>query len=189
MENKPHHEPDDGSRIVYLFGDFSYGKAQGICRQLIKLDREACSSIYLIINSPGGLACETSVMDIMDTLRSEVVTVVTGEASSAAAGIAMAGRRRYITSKSVMLIHETTWGSEEDRATGLREHTKNLEILNDITISYVMKYLKCTKKKAAEVLKGEILLTAKECVKLKVMHKVLTTKRSLYRLLTENDRS
>lgn len=101
-------------RIIFFRGKLSPEVGDTIVAQLLfleTLDRE--SDIYLYINSPGGhLSAMYGIYDTIQYIAPDVVTLVYGEASSAAAFILAAGQpgKRYALKNSEVMIHEFTTG-------------------------------------------------------------------------------
>lgn len=95
------------NRSIFLTGEVDDACAQSIQMQLEYLDQNGDGDIILYINSPGGsVTAALAIVDAMQRVTRNVVTVCTGIAASAAAIIAACGTRRYITPMTEMMIHQ-----------------------------------------------------------------------------------
>lgn len=121
--------------------------------------------INIYINSDGGEV--HSALSVFDTIRNnsvEINTIISGNASSAATIISLAGHNRQITTNSYMLIHNISsefWGKMhefEDEMKNMSKLTNNLKRIykNETNI---------TKTQLDSLLKKDLLLDAKTCVK------------------------
>jgi ATP-dependent Clp protease protease subunit len=119
-------------RIVFFRGKLSPEVGDAIVAQLLFLetsDRE--SDIYLYINSPGGhLSAMYGIYDTIQYIAPDVVTLVYGQASSAAAFILAAGApgKRYALKNSEIMIHEFATGVQ-GKAHEIRNYWKRGERL------------------------------------------------------------
>jgi ATP-dependent Clp protease protease subunit len=119
-------------RIIFFRGELSPEVGDTIVAQLLfleTLDRE--SDIYLYINSPGGhLSAMYGIYDTIQYIAPDVVTLVYGQASSAAAFILAAGQpgKRYALKSSEIMIHELATGVQ-GKAHEIRNYWKRGERL------------------------------------------------------------
>jgi ATP-dependent Clp protease protease subunit len=152
-------------RIIFFRGKLSPEIGDAIVAQLLfleTLDRE--SDIYLYINSPGGhLSAMYGIYDTMNYIRPDVVTLVYGEADSAAAFILAAGSpgKRYALTNSEIMIHEFTTGVE-GKAHEIRNYWKRGERLYE---KMAVDMSKLTRQKLSKIKKDMTLdyfMTAEE---------------------------
>jgi ATP-dependent Clp protease protease subunit len=119
-------------RIIFFRGELSPEVGDTIVAQLLfleTLDRE--SDIYLYINSPGGhLSAMYGIYDTIQYIAPDVVTLVYGQASSAAAFILAAGQpgKRFALKSSEIMIHELATGVQ-GKAHEIRNYWKRGERL------------------------------------------------------------
>lgn len=101
-------------RIVMLSGEIGPELAQAIIAQLLYLDAQAPGKdIYIYINSPGGeIASGMAIYDTMQALRSPIVTVTLGEASSMASVLLAGGTKgkRFALPNARIMIHQPLSG-------------------------------------------------------------------------------
>jgi ATP-dependent Clp endopeptidase proteolytic subunit ClpP len=122
--------------------------------------------IILHITTHGGLIhAAFSVVDTIRSLRVPVHTVVSGYVASAGTLISLAGKRRFITPNSFMMIHEIRsgfWGRYSDVRV---EHENLTKLMEHITKYYVDK-TRITRERLAEMLRTDTDLNATECLEL-----------------------
>lgn len=95
---------------VSLYGDIDDASCRQLTSDLREADavaQESQTPICLHIQSLGGEVMPLLyVLDVMDALESPVYTYVDGYAASAASLLSVYGARRFMTKRSVVLIHE-----------------------------------------------------------------------------------
>lgn len=97
------------NRKVFLTTAIDDKVADEIVQKLIYLDSLNNEDIILFINSPGGvISSGMAILDVMDAVKSDVVTVVIGQAASMAAVTLACGAKgkRYAWPKSRVMIHQ-----------------------------------------------------------------------------------
>lgn len=97
------------SRKIFLWGQVDDLSAEKIVKQLIYLDSQNHDDIYFFINSPGGvISSGLAILDAMDAVKSDVVTIVSGQAASMGAVLLCAGKKgkRYAWRNSRVMIHQ-----------------------------------------------------------------------------------
>jgi ATP-dependent Clp protease protease subunit len=120
--------------------------------------------IKLYITSHGGLVYQVfSVIDTIKTMKIPVHTYVKGFAASAATLLSLAGKKRFITENSYMLIHELRAGSW-GKFSQLKDDFNNHTVLNDHIKNYYIKNTKLTKEELDEQLKSDNIWNPDKCV-------------------------
>lgn len=97
------------NRKVFLYEGVSDSSAKDIIRRLMYLDSKSNEDITLFINSPGGVVTDGyAILDCMDAIKSDVITVVTGQAASMGAMIQSHGTKgkRYAWKNARIMIHQ-----------------------------------------------------------------------------------
>lgn len=120
--------------------------------------------IKLFITSNGGLLYQ--VFSAIDTIKNMIVpvhTYVKGFAASAATLLSLAGKRRFITENSYMLIHELRSGSW-GKYSQLKDAFDNSTVLNDHIKNYYIKNTKLTKEELDEQMKQDVIWTPEKCL-------------------------
>ena len=101
------------SRIIFLSGPITSDLANVVIMNLLSLDAESHDDIYLYINSPGGSVPDgLAIIDTMNYIKSDVVTIAIGTAASMASVILSAGTRgkRKALPNASILLHQVMGG-------------------------------------------------------------------------------
>ena len=120
--------------------------------------------IILYITSNGGYVYQVfSAIDTIKGMKIPVHTVCKGFVASAGTLLSMAGKKRFITESSYMLIHELRaghWG----KYTHLAESFDNCKQLMDHIKSYYLGRTKMTLEELDEQLKKDVCWNAQTCL-------------------------
>jgi ATP-dependent Clp protease protease subunit len=102
-------------RIIMLEGPIGENTASVLCAQLLFLEsQDASKDIVLYINSPGGLVTAgMAIYDTMQYVKSDIQTIVVGQACSMGSLLASAGTRgkRFMLPHSRHMIHQPLGGA------------------------------------------------------------------------------
>jgi ATP-dependent Clp protease, protease subunit len=102
-------------RIIMLEGPIGENTASVLCAQLLFLEsQDAAKDITLYINSPGGLVTAgMAIYDTMQYVRSDIQTIVVGQACSMGSLLASAGTKgkRFMLPHSRHMIHQPLGGA------------------------------------------------------------------------------
>lgn len=136
-------------RIVFLSGKINPELAKPIISRLLYLDHQSPGKdIYLYINSPGGeITAGLAIYDTIRSLRSDVVTVGIGEASSMASILLASGAKgkRTVLPNTRVMIHQP-WsgvaGQASDIAIVAKEVLHHRNLLNHLLSSLTGQPLK-----------------------------------------------
>lgn len=100
-------------RVIFVSGGVDDGMAQAIIAQLLYLDSQSNDDISMYVNSPGG-SCTSGcgIIDVMNFIKSDVATYVTGMAASMGSLIATSGQagKRFMLPHAEHLIHQPMGG-------------------------------------------------------------------------------
>ncbi len=126
----------------------------------------ACDAfVMLFIHSEGGDAyAGLSGMNHIQQSRVRIVTISDGFVASAATFLLLGGVRRYAMQHSCVLIHQVSsafWGKYVE----LQDEMKNSTQLMTILKKLYRQKTTMSKKKLGSMLKKELTLTAKDCLK------------------------
>ncbi|MDB5106441.1 MAG: Endopeptidase Clp [Fibrobacteres bacterium] len=97
------------ARKIFLWTAVDDAAAEKIVKQLIYLDSQNHDDIYFYINSPGGvISSGLAIIDAMQAVKSDVVTIVCGQAASMGAVLLAGGAKgkRYAWKSSRVMIHQ-----------------------------------------------------------------------------------
>lgn len=98
-------------RVLFLSGEISHENVGLVIERMLDFDMFATEDITLCINSIGGaITAGLAVYDVMNIIKSDVITVCIGECSSMGAIIFMGGTKgkRYILPNSEIMIHQAS---------------------------------------------------------------------------------
>ena len=102
-------------RIIMLEGPIGEHTASVLCAQLLFLEsQDAAKDIVLYINSPGGLVTAgMAIYDTMQYVKSDIQTIVVGQACSMGSLLASAGTKgkRYMLPHARHMIHQPLGGA------------------------------------------------------------------------------
>ena len=132
---------------------------------LTMFPRATDAFVLLFIHSEGGDAyAGLSGMNHIQQSRVRIITVSDGFVASAATFLLLGGARRYAMAHSCVLIHQVSglfWGKYAELQDEMQNSTQLMRILRRLYRSRT----KMNKKKLDRMLKKELTLTARECVK------------------------
>ena len=128
-------------RIVMLTGGVDEQSCNSIMAQMLLLESDNPEAdIIFYINSPGGeVTSGMSVIDTMNFIQCDVVTVVAGQACSMGSLIASSGTngKRYMLKHSTHMIHQVLAGFQ-GQASDIELHTKETlrwkRVLNEVYV-------------------------------------------------------
>ena len=99
-------------RIIFISGEINDQLANVVIGELIYLDSEATSDIYIYINSPGGsVTSGLAIYDTMNYIKSNVNTIGMGLCASMGAFLLSSGNRRFALPNCEVMIHEPLGGA------------------------------------------------------------------------------
>jgi ATP-dependent Clp protease protease subunit len=153
------------SRIVTLFDEINPKSSREIVQGLLELESEGSNMpIIFLINSPGGdVYSMLGIIDVMSSLSCPIITVCTGAAFSGAAVILMAGKLRFATKHSRIMLHEPmTSNGRDSKLQDLQNDTVEMAKLMGIMIDLIALYTKHEKEKIKQDLKKDFYLSPQE---------------------------
>lgn len=132
-------------RIIWLAGPVNDRMSTVVQAQLMFLDNLETKDITLHIDSPGGsVKSGLSIVDVMDYVSSDIVTINTGMAASMGSILLGAGTKgkRYSLRFSRVMLHQVSSGAEgniQDMRISLQEAEKYNELLFGLLGQYTDK--------------------------------------------------
>lgn len=171
-------EEEDNLKVIdnhiYFYNDITVKSIADLSIEIKKLTKnllvvniayDTDVEIFLHINSAGGEVFGVlSIINLIINNKVNVVTVIEGQACSAATILAMIGSRRQITENSYMLIHNLSsgfWGKMHE----MEDEMKNLTLLTKDIKKMYKTYTKITTTQLESLLKKDLLLDAKTCLR------------------------
>ena len=138
-------------RIVFVTGGIEDHMANLVVAQLLFLESEdPKKDIFLYINSPGGsVTAGLSIVDTMNHIKPDVVTVCTGMAASMGSIILSQGKKgkRAILPNAEVMIHQP-WGGAQGQASDIEITAKKKKKTRD-TLNKML--AKATGQKLAQI--------------------------------------
>ena len=185
----------DVSRInnhIYFYGDVTQSNMMKVNQHIHLLNhqitqRNECEeidnscecdncqpdTIFLHINSPGGeVVAAFSTVDIIRTSPTPIVTIIEGEACSAATMISVVGHERWMHKHAYMLIHQGS-DSIEGNARFLTDDFYNFCKMEDDSNQLYLDYSKITREELNETLKHDIMWDSQKCLKVGLVDKII----------------
>jgi ATP-dependent Clp endopeptidase proteolytic subunit ClpP len=121
--------------------------------------------IYLHINSDGGSISDAmAAVDCIRNSKIPIYTIIEGNAASAATFLSIAGKKRFITENSVLLIHQLSsgmWGTMSQ----LEDEHQNNKFFMEKIYSIYNKYTKISRRRLEKILKHDIWWDATKAIK------------------------
>ncbi|MEI6880345.1 MAG: ATP-dependent Clp protease proteolytic subunit [Bacteroidota bacterium] len=142
-------------RIIWLAGPVNDRMSTVVQAQLMFLDNLETKDITLHVDSPGGsVKSGLSIVDVMDYVSSDIVTINTGMAASMGSILLGAGTKgkRYSLRFSRVMLHQVSSGAEgniQDMRISLQEAEKYNELLFGLLGQYTDKDPKQVMKDAS----------------------------------------
>lgn len=163
-------------REIFLWGEVHDDSAEAIVKKILYYDGISNDDITIYINSPGGvISSGLAIYDAMQYAKSDISTVVMGQAASMAAVLLCAGAKgkRYAWEHSRVLIHQplisgNMFGPASDIQIQAEEMLRIREKLNHILASHTGQSI----KKIAEDTDRDFFMSSDEAKKYGIVDKV-----------------
>lgn len=150
---------------IFFNGLVTDSSSQKLIKEI--LDTPLDIDIELWINSPGGdLLSALGVTDVIQA-RNNINTVICGRAYSSAVLIALSGQQRFITPKSMIMLHdvEFDYGNDLTKYTSAIQEHKYHKALQLRVKSYLLSRTKMKPFAAAHLITKNSYLDAKNAIK------------------------
>ena len=166
-------------RIIMLEGTIRDGTASILCAQLLFLESQnSKKDITLYINSPGGLiTAGMAIYDTMQYVRSDIQTIVVGQAASMGSLLASAGTKgkRFMLPHSRHMIHQPLGGTR-GQATDIEIHAREiLRWKDELTKIYEKNTGQLLDKLKADMERDKFM-TSEEAVKYGLADKIVSSR-------------
>lgn len=163
------------NRYVFLNGTITNQSASNICKQLFYLDlKNPKLPICLWINSGGG-ECDAamSIINVMQSVRAPVVTIINNLAASAAGVISICGNQRVMYRSAYWMEHDQGGGIGPDYTSKIIDRAKFLKRYRITMDRLYKKHTKLTKADIKHGQDGELWLSSSECLKKGIVDRVI----------------
>ena len=166
-------------RIIMLEGPIGEHTASVLCAQLLFLEStNSKKDITLYINSPGGLiTAGMAIYDTMQYVRSDVQTIVIGQAASMGSLLASSGTKgkRFILPHSRHMIHQPLGGTR-GQATDIEIHAKEILRWKEELTNIYAKTTGQTVEKLKADMERDKFMTSEEAVKYGLADKIIESR-------------
>jgi len=161
-------------RYIFLYGGIDLDTAYMINTKLLVMEKEDFKRpICIEINSPGGSIIDgLSIIDTMQHIKPEVITIVSGMAASMGAIIAAAGDKRYSYPNAQIMFHSAS-GMVGDYLNHIKDRTNWLVKIENRINNLLKEKTAFTEKEYFKMTNGELWLNAREGLKLKLIDKII----------------
>jgi ATP-dependent Clp protease protease subunit len=171
-------------RIIFLGVQVDDASADDIMAQLLVLEsQDPDRDIVMYINSPGGsFTAMTAIYDTMQYVRPQIMTVVLGQAASAAAVIAAAGEpgKRLALPNARILIHQPAVGEAgRGQASDIEIQAKEILRLRTWLEETLVKHSVHDLARINKDLERDTILSANEALDYGLIDQVLTSRKNL----------
>ena len=170
-------------RIIFLGVQVDDASADDIMAQLLVLESmDPDRDIMMYINSPGGsFTAMTAIYDTMQYIRPQVMTVVLGQAASAAAVIAAAGTpgKRLALPNARILIHQPAVGEAgRGQASDIEIQAAEVMRMREWLEETLAKHSNRSVEQVHQDIERDKILSAEESVEYGLIDQVLTSRKS-----------
>ena len=167
-------------RIIFLGTPIDDYVSSLLIAQLLFLDAEDSSKdISLYINSPGGsVTAGFGILDTMNYIKSDIVTICMGQAASMAAILLSAGTKgkRMALENARVMIHQPL-GGVSGQATEIEIHTKENLYLKEKLNKILSKNTGQTVKKIETDTNRDNFMSAENALKYGLIDKIVKNKK------------
>ena len=166
-------------RIIMLEGPIDERTSSVLCAQLLFLEsQDSKKDITLYINSPGGLVTAgMAIYDTMQYLRTEIQTIVLGQACSMGSLLASAGTKgkRFMLPHSRHMIHQPLGGARGQATDVEIQANELLRWKGELTKIYE-KHTGQPLDKLKDDMERDKFMTPEESVKYGLADKIVTSR-------------
>jgi len=162
------------NRYILLYDEINNLSSDIICSKLRAMDLLNHKPIYLEINSPGGSVSDgMSIINTMEHIKSQVITIISGQACSMAALISICGDKRLIYTNSYWMQHSTS-DIVGDYVQYIKDRTKFLCEFENRTEKILKMHSKLSNTDIMKIRNGELWLNADQSLAKGVVDEVIT---------------
>ena len=166
-------------RIIWLAGPVNDRMSTVVQAQLMFLDNLETKDITLHVDSPGGsVKSGLSIVDVMDYVSSDIVTINTGMAASMGSILLGAGTKgkRYSLRFSRVMLHQVSTGAQGN-IQDIRRSIAEGEKYNELLFGLLGKYTDKDPKQVMEDASRDLWLNADEALAYGIVDNIITTKK------------
>ncbi|MEJ3405975.1 ATP-dependent Clp protease proteolytic subunit [Rathayibacter sp. YIM 133350] len=171
-------------RIIFMGVQVDDASADDIMAQLLVLESmDPDRDIVMYINSPGGsFTAMTAIYDTMQYIRPQIMTVVLGQAASAAAVLAAAGTpgKRLALPNARVLIHQPSTGDAgHGQASDIEIQAQEILRMRTWLEQTLSKHSNRTPEQVNKDIDRDKILSGAEALEYGLIDQVLTSRKNL----------
>ena len=160
-------------RQLFLYGAVTDSSANYIKQNLISFDIVSNNPITLWLSSPGG-SCSAglSIIEVIQNIKSPVITIISSEVCSMASMISICGNVRWAFSTGTWMQHPISSG-QADYLNYIKDRTDYLTRLNKSLLQILKEHTKLTSSDYKKIEVGELWLNSEEMFSRGVIDKII----------------
>lgn len=165
-------------RIIWLAGPVNDRMSTVVQAQLMFMDNQEIKDITLHVDSPGGsVKSGLSIVNVMEYISSDCVTINTGMAASMGSILLGAGTKgkRHSLAYSRVMLHQVSTGASGN-IQDIRRSIAEGEKYNDLLFGLLGKYTDKEAKQVMEDASRDLWLNADEAKAYGIIDNIITTK-------------
>jgi ATP-dependent Clp protease protease subunit len=164
------------NRYILLYDEIGNISADVIVSKLRAMDLLNRKPITIEINSPGGSVPDgMSIINAIESIKSPVITIITGQVCSMAALISIAADKRLIYSNSYWMQHSTS-DIVGDYIQYIKDRTTFLCEFEHRTEKMLKLKTKLNSNDLLKIRTGELWLSAEQCLTKGVVDEIISFK-------------
>jgi len=167
-------------RIIWLAGPVNDRMSTVVQAQLMFLDNLETKDITLHVDSPGGsVKSGLSIVDVMDYVSSDIITINTGMAASMGSILLGSGTKgkRYSLRFSRVMLHQVSSGAEGN-IQDIRISLQEAEKYNELLFGLLGKYTDKDPKQVMEDASRDKWLNSDEAKAYGIIDNIITNKKA-----------
>jgi ATP-dependent protease ClpP protease subunit len=169
---------------IYLYGPVTQDSCNELKNALVNLDFNAQvfklqygiapPPIKLHIQSEGGsLLNAFFITDVIRTLHTPVYTYIEGYAASAASVISVVGEKRFITTNSLLMMHQLSSHTDDVKFEELDDNMKNLNMMMEKLKNIYLEHSNLDTSSLNSILMHDVWFDAKKCLEYNLVDEIL----------------
>lgn len=166
-------------RIIWIAGVVNDMMSTVVQAQLMFLDNLGAEDITMHIDTPGGsVKSGLSMIDVMDYIKSDIITINTGMAASMGSVLLGAGTKgkRFSLPSSKVMLHQVSSGTE-GTIQDMKIYMDEAEKANDILFEKLASYCGKTSKQLKKDADRDLWFTAEEAMKYGLIDEIVTNRK------------
>ena len=182
-ENDDNNEVQEISNSIFFYTDVNKQSILNLNQKLKRIGTDLNATAMVLdipvpelklhINSNGGSLLDGfAAVDYVRNCKAPVHSIIEGSAASAATLISVVAKKRSISKNSFMLIHQLSggmWGKFES----MKDDMQNCNLFMDRINEIYGQYTKIPKNVLKDILKRDIYMDAKTCLKYGLVDKII----------------